>query len=363
MFKDKFKQEISNFIEFLENYLNEIKQYLNNNESLKEVLLSAKDKLAAVKESFKALLIKGKELGVNVIEFINNYIKESAFIQENKKPILVSSLCLSAGIFSFLFAFNGDIFRIDINAQDNVEINNLSNSSNLEFPTVSVNGQNFATDAKLVADKLNNFDYYNNGEKVVYLTFDDGPSKYTDDILDILKKYNIRATFFNTGTSLENANEDIKESLRKSYAYGNSIGNHTYSHDYNKLYPNKSLNLNSFKEDLEKNDALLKGILGENFETNIVRCPGGSMSWNNMDSLNSYLENTNKASIDWNALTGDSSSRNKTKDVMIENAIKTSQGKNLVVLLMHETNKLTPEYLDDIIRYYHSNGYTFKTLA
>lgn len=362
MFGDKFKEDISNLVEFLENYLKDIKVSLENNETLTHVLNLSKDKLKLFGKKIKSLLLQGKEYGEELFDYINKRIEENEFIQSNKKSILLSS-CVAAGVFSFILTFNGDIFRINIDAYENLEINNLSNSSDLEFSTVTVNGQNFATDAKLVSDKLDSFDYHNNGEKVVYLTFDDGPSKYTNEILSILKKYNIRGTFFTTGTSLENASESEKDALKASYAYGNSIGNHTYSHDYKKLYPNNKLNLNNFIEDLDKNDKLLKDVLGDNFETNIVRCPGGSMSWNNMSELKTYLKENNKTSIDWNSLTGDSSRKNKTVESMIDNAITTSQDKNLVVLLMHETNKLTPQYLDEIIKYYHSNGYKFKTLA
>lgn len=360
---DKIKQEIDNLIKFLEKYLNETKLSIENNEFLSEISLIIKNNIIILKDKSKIAFIKISRYAKDKYHDIKEYLNEKEFIKENKKTLTLSALCVAGGLFTFLFSFNGDLFRIDVNAENSAEICNLSNSSDLKFPTLSVNGQRFATDAKIIEEKLNSYDFYNNGEKVVYLTFDDGPSKYSKDILNVLKKYNVRATFFTTGTSIKNGNEELNDVLRESYAYGNSIGNHTYSHDYNKLYPKKRVNLKAFQDDLDKNLSLLKNVLGEDFETNIVRCPGGSMSWNNMDSLKNHLDKSGKASIDWNALTGDSSSKNKDVDTMIENAITTSKDKNLVVLLMHETNKLTPEYLDDIIKYYHNNGYEFKTLA
>lgn len=360
---DKIKQEIDNLIKFLEKYLNETKLSIENNEFLSEISLIIKNNIIRLKDKSKIAFIKISRYAKDKYHDIKEYLNEKEFIKENKKTLTLSALCVAGGLFTFLFSFNGDLFRIDVNAENSSEICNLSNSSDLKFPTLSVNGQRFATDAKIIEEKLNSYDFYNNGEKVVYLTFDDGPSKYSKDILSILKKYNVRATFFTTGTSIKNGNEELNDVLRESYAYGNSIGNHTYSHDYNKLYPKKSVNLKAFQDDLDENLSLLKNVLGEDFETNIVRCPGGSMSWNNMDSLKNHLDKSGKASIDWNALTGDSSSKNKDVNTMIENAITTSKDKNLVVLLMHETNKLTPEYLDDIIKYYHNNGYEFKTLA
>lgn len=360
---DKIKEEINNLIKFLEKYLNETKLYIKNNEFLSDISLTVKNNIILLRNKSKVVFVKISRYAKNKYHDIKEYLDEKEFIKENKKTFTLSALCLAGGLFTFLLSFNGDLFRVDVNAEDSAEICNLSNSSNLEFPTLSVNGQRFATDAKIIEEKLNSYDFYNNGKKVVYLTFDDGPSKYSKDILNVLKKYNVRATFFTTGTSIENSNEELNDVLRESYTYGNSIGNHTYSHDYNKLYPSKSLNLKAFQDDLDKNLYLLKNVLGEDFETNVVRCPGGSMSWNNMDSLKKHLDKSGKAYIDWNSLTGDSSSKNKDINTMIENAITTSKDKNLVVLLMHETNKLTSEYLDDIIKYYHSNGYEFKTLA
>lgn len=360
---DKMKQEINNILKFLETHIDEIKHYLKNNEFLNEVSFIIKNNIILFKDKAKIILVKVSGYTENTLFNFQEYIKENKFLIQNKKNLALSTLCIAGGLFTFLFSFNGDLLRIDVNAEDTVERTYLSNSSNLQFPTLSVNGQLYATDAKLIEDKIKSYDFYNNGEKVVYLTFDDGPSKYTKEILTVLKKYNIRGTFFVTGTAIENGKEEAKEALRDSYVYGNSIGNHTYSHDYKKLYPGSTLDLKAFQDDLNKNSSLLKDVLGESFETNIVRCPGGSMSWGNMNQLDKYFDESNKSSIDWNALTDDSYNKNKDVDVMLQNAINTSKDKNLVVLLMHETNENTPKYLDDVIKYYHSNGYEFKTLA
>ena len=67
-------------------------------------------------------------------------------------------------------------------------------------------------------------------KKVVYLTFDDGPSENTKRILDILAQYNAKATFFITG-----ANEDCRPYIKEAYEAGHTIGLHTYTHDYDKV--------------------------------------------------------------------------------------------------------------------------------
>jgi peptidoglycan/xylan/chitin deacetylase (PgdA/CDA1 family) len=297
----------------------------------------------------------------------------------SRKSIVLASTCAVSAFAIFFISSGSDDTITNVSAQDSKEIitsisedaitdenmiaTSKVNMRDIKFPTLSVNGQQFATDGKIISEKLTNYDFYNNGEKVVYLTFDDGPTKYTKDILEVLKKYNIRATFFPTGTAIENGGKELQEVLKESYTYGNSIGNHTYSHSYSELYPNGNLNLDAFNNDIERNLQLLKNAIGKDFETNIVRCPGGFSSWGNMNILDEQFKENGVASIDWNAITGDTSKKNTDVNSMLSTAVETSLDKNLVVLLMHETNQLTPEYLDKIIKYYHSNGYTFKTIA
>ena len=345
-----------------------------NNQKLKDILLIAKKYLIQVaktlaeysgkaivfvKESdfldkFKTTIVNSKAYNV----FRERFLTGTVTIK--KKNMTLAALCMFGVISAFSITYKSDIIKEDVEAQKSVTLNK---EDSRKFPTISASGQRFATDARVVSEKLSNYDFNNDGKKVVYLTFDDGPSKYTGEILSILKKYNIRGTFFVTGTSLEHSGSDAIEQLKESYAYGNSIGNHTYSHDYKKLYPNGSLDLNAFKEDLDKNLSLLKQSLGDDFETNIVRCPGGFSSWKGMSVLKEDLDKNNQASIDWNSLTGDSTRIKNDKNAMIQEAITTSKDKNLVVLLMHETNKLTPQYLEELIKHYHEQGYEFRTLA
>lgn len=358
----KRNQDFHKIIESLERYFAKIKQDMNNQiSSIKLILVGINDEVLD-DDKISTLLIRLYRYSKYKCYKIKQEYQAGTFTVK-KKTLALTSACVIGATSAFMFSFNGDLLRTNVDAQMSGKTDNTSISSKLEFPTLSVNGQRFATDAKTVSKQLSTYDFYNDGKKVVYLTFDDGPTKYTKEILNILKKYNVRATFFTTGTALENGGAEVGKVLRESYAYGNSIGNHTYSHDYKVLYPNGSLNLQAFNNDLERNLTLLRKSLGENFDTNIIRSPGGFNSWKNMKPLEKQLEATNKASIDWNALTGDSSSKNDNPKQMLNEAIETSKDKNLVVLLMHETNKYTPEYLDDIIRYYYSNGYEFRTLA
>ena len=89
------------------------------------------------------------------------------------------------------------------------------------------------------------------------------------------------------------------------------------------------------------------------------------MSWKGMDELDNYLKENNKVSIDWNALNGDAEGRKKSANELINRAITTSQDKNMVVLLMHDTygKEETAKALPEIIKYFKDNGYEFRTLV
>ena len=231
---------------------------------------------------------------------------------------------------------------------------------------VNHEAKKYSYDAVKVSEKLSKYDYSNNGEKIVFLTFDDGASTtVTPQILDTLKKENVKATFFVTGENIERGGEKAKELIKREFKEGNAIANHSYSHDYKYLYPDRTLNLENFLTDFKKTDEILKDILGPYFSTRVIRCPGGHMSWKDMEPLDEYLKENNMASIDWNALNADAQGKKKSAEELVDYAIKTSEGKEMVVLLMHDTygKEETAKALPQIIKYFKDNGYEFKTLA
>lgn len=231
---------------------------------------------------------------------------------------------------------------------------------------VNNDAKKYTYDAVKVSEKLASYDYSNNGEKIVFLTFDDGTSTtVTPEVLKVLKENDVKATFFVTGQNIERGGEKAKELLKQEFNEGHAIANHSFSHDYKKLYPNRTLDLDAFVADFEKTDELLKDTLGKYFSTRVIRCPGGHMSWRGMDKLDAYLTENNMASIDWNALNKDAEGRKKNAKELTEEAIKTSEGKEMVVLLMHDTygKEETAKALPEIIKYYKDNGYEFKTLS
>ncbi|MDK0759866.1 polysaccharide deacetylase family protein [Clostridium perfringens] len=129
-----------------------------------------------------------------------------------------------------------------------------------------------AEDGKVVSEYTNGllkgtlqYPVRKDGKKIAYLTFDDGPSTTnTPEVLKILDKYNIKGTFFVTGNSIS-AGDKSKELLKQIVKNGHAIGNHTYSHDYKYLYPNRKMNVNNIMSDINKNENLMKEVLGEDF--------------------------------------------------------------------------------------------------
>lgn len=224
----------------------------------------------------------------------------------------------------------------------------------------------YAYDSNIVWNKLSNRDY-SNEEKIVFLTFDDGPSTtVTPEVLKVLKEKDIKATFFVMGKTIEQGGEDSKKLLKEIYESGHSIGNHTYSHNYKKLYPGGKLNLDNFLSDLKENEALIQDALGKSdYHTRVYRVPGGTMSWKNMQELKDYSIANNIVPIDWNALNKDSEGKKKSPEQLTSEAMKYSEGKDMVVLLMHDTygKENTAKSLSKLIDWYKENGYTFKTLG
>lgn len=226
--------------------------------------------------------------------------------------------------------------------------------------------ESYSYDARKVEEKLSKYDYSNNGEKVVFLTFDDGTSTtVTPEILKVLDQENVKATFFLTGQNIERGGDKAKELIKQEFNAGHAIANHSYSHDYGILYPNRTLNLDAFKADFKKTDDILTEVLGPYFSTDVIRCPGGHMSWKGMEPLDNYLDQEGMASIDWNALNGDAQGKKKSPEELYNYAVKTAEGKEMVVVLMHDTygKENTAKALPQIIKYFKDNGYQFKVLV
>ncbi len=200
---------------------------------------------------------------------------------------------------------------------------------------------------------------YGKRSKVVYLTFDDGPSKNTLKILKVLKRYNAKATFFVIST-------DKPQYMKTIVNDGHAIALHSYSHEYDEIYESDS----AYYKDLNKISDLVKKQTG--IESKIIRFPGGSSNTISaeysdgiMSRLTYSVEQNGYKYFDWNVDSGDASAKNVSAQTIINNVKARSKGINRCVVLMHDTKykNTTAEALDSICAYYKSQGYEFDVLS
>lgn len=232
---------------------------------------------------------------------------------------------------------------------------------------VTFEGRNYAVNVRDVKKMVEGS--YKGEEKYVFLTFDDGPSPLTEDILDILKEENVKGTFFILGSRLDSGKRE-EETLKRAIEEGNAIANHCYTHNFKRLYPQNKTDVNYFMDEFKRTNDKLKEVLGVEFDTRVLRMPGGYNSRVyykdiNLRELDKNLEDLDIVSVDWNALNGDAEGKPYTLNEMIDYVKNTSRGKNQVVLLMHDTfgKEKTVKILRDIIRFYKEEGYEFKTIG
>lgn len=253
---------------------------------------------------------------------------------------------------------------------EEVESNIVDNTNYLELKD-DIN----ADDAVMVAENtkglLNGTKQYpvrTDGKKVVYLTFDDGPSTTnTPEILNVLDRYNVKATFFTLGKSIE-ANEEAKNILKDIAKRGHAIANHTYSHDYSYLYPNRTMNVDNIVSDIEKSNSIMREVLGESFSTRVIRFPGGYWSWEGRTAMKEAMDQNGYYNVDWNALNKDAEGKQKNADELLQSTKETVEAlgpdADSVVLLMHDTygKEETVKALPQIIEYLQEKGFEFRTI-
>lgn len=221
---------------------------------------------------------------------------------------------------------------------------------------------NYTKNAEEYYEMTNGLIENKNNSKVVYLTFDDGPSSKTGQVLDILKEENIKASFFMCNYGNAN-NTYVKRMINE----GHTICLHGFSHDYAKIYADEESfynNINDLKIKLE-NDF---GINAKYF-----RFPGGSSNTvsrkvstasNIMTKLVKYMSDRGYRYFDWTHSSGDAAAIPKTKEEIYANVINgMKNGDNII--LMHDSNshQQTVDALDPIIKTLKEMGYTFKAIS
>ena len=166
-------------------------------------------------------------------------------------------------------------------------------------------------------------------EKVVYLTFDDGPSSVTSQILDVLDRYNVKATFFVNAKENSNITESYKDIVKR----GNSLGMHSYSHIFDEVYESEE----SFISDTKKIHDFLYNITG--VDVKLYRFPGGSSTTRttNMNTYIAYLNSCGYTYYDWNVSSKDASSTKLTVDQVVHNVMSGVVGYDRAIVLLHDS--------------------------
>ena len=208
-----------------------------------------------------------------------------------------------------------------------------------------------------VFDK-NNYSPDSVSSKVIYLTFDDGPGPYTATLLDILKKYDVKTTFFVTGY-----NNNYNDLLKRQVDDGHTVGLHSYTHNYSLIYTS----IDAYMDDLLKIQNKVKEYTG--IESKIIRFPGGSSNTISrryrvgiMSDLTKKVEEIGFRYFDWTILSGDAGNT-KDPNKIIENVISGVKENQVNVVLMHDIKPYTVDSIERIIEFGLSNGYTFAPLT
>ena len=212
-------------------------------------------------------------------------------------------------------------------------------------------------DTNTEAEATNNIDEADM-EKVVYLTFDDGPSDNTKEILDILDDYGIKATFF----VCKHDEDEIVPLYKEIIDRGNTLGLHSSSHDYSTIYES----LDAFQKDFYKVQDFVKDATGETIT--LYRFPGGSSNTvSNVDMKDciSWFNDIGVTYFDWNVSSEDAVSNDYTADSVIKNVVNNVEEHNESVVLLYDTaaKDETVKALPKLIKKLQKEGYTFLPIS
>ncbi len=240
------------------------------------------------------------------------------------------------------------------NASDDQQ-NQSDQTGEQQLPEGDDRAAELACDPNVHTDWLD----HSNGEKTLYLTFDDGPSPNTEKILDILDKYDAKATFFVTGHEPE-----YRPMIAEAYRRGNTIGMHSYTHDYATIYQSED----AFFDDLSQVADVVKEQIG--YVPYLIRFPGGvsnTVSESHcpgiMTALASDVQAKGYQYYDWNVSSSDASGNTVPTDQIVQASCDYGTFTN-VILLCHDSGSKTTtvEALPQIIEYYQSQGFVCKAI-
>ena len=190
-------------------------------------------------------------------------------------------------------------------------------------------------------------------QRVVYLTFDDGPKKDTPELLALLEELDVPATFFLVGLSVRAFPEYAKMIVDAGY----TVGCHSMTHSYSRLKSGTDY----VGRDLTRFTELMRETVGEDFSTDLYRFPGGSSSY--ASGTKTFVRDQGYAWFDWNVMTGDAQYTFKSDAEMLDYTLSQVKDKEVIILLMHEAKERTRRILPELVAYFRENGYAFRALS
>ena len=208
----------------------------------------------------------------------------------------------------------------------------------------------------VTVEPLRNPDRVDPEGKIIYLSFDDGPGPYTDRLLDILARYNVKATFF--VTCLE---PDYADCIGRAFREGHSIGVHSASHSYKAIYADEE----AFLEDFNAVQELIFAQTGA--YAGILRFPGGSSNtvsrFNRgiMSRLAELMEEKGYRYFDWNVSSGDAGGTTDSEQVY-RNIVEGCSARRVSLVLQHDVKAFSVDAVERVIQWGLLNGYAFAPL-
>ena len=294
----------------------------------------------------------GNECIINRNITVQDITPPSITLKGDKNQYIKLGSTYSEPGFSALDTVDGDM-------TGKVEVSGSVDTSKIGTYTISYKVTDSAGNSSSVSRQIYVFDKQaevnpvNPGNKVVYLTFDDGPGPYTARLLDILDKYNVKATFFVTGQKL-----GYKDMIGEAHRRGHTIALHTYSHQYS-IYKSEE----TYFADLKKIEDICVAQTG--VKPTIVRFPGGTSNTISenyckkiMTTLSKSLGYRGYLYCDWNVSSGDAGSA-KTKEEVANNVINGMKRNDVSIVLQHDIVKFSVDAVEKIIVWGLANGYTF----
>lgn len=188
-------------------------------------------------------------------------------------------------------------------------------------------------------------------EKVIYLTFDDGPSNRIEDLMNTLEKYKADATFFWLEPNIKRFSKEAKDAVKRGF----SIGLHGVTHDAKKIYASS----NSVVNEMDTANHTLKEITGKS--TRLIRTPYGSYPYMT-PQYKAAVDNAGFILWDWNVDSMDWKFRNGRYINEVIQQVENLESKNITpVILLHDRAE-TINSLPKLLKYFKKNGYTFKKI-